>query len=137
MGERYYLDTATWMDFYEDRKDPSRNIGEIAFKLLCKLLASKSKIVVSNFLQMEMDAYYSIEEIRGMTMLFEKLIIKVELSEEQLNEAKKIAKERNIPKGDVIHAIAARNNNAILVSRDKHFQQLKDICECVKPEEII
>ena len=49
MAEKYYLDTSVWMDYYEDRTDPSKDIGEFAFKLLCKLLASKSKIVVSTF----------------------------------------------------------------------------------------
>lgn len=134
---RYYLDTATWMDFYEDRKDPRKNIGEIAFKLLCQLLATKSKIVVSSFCQRELEVYYSLDEIRGMTLLFEKFMIKAEISEEQLIEAKKISQERNIPKGDCIHAIIARDNNAILISRDNHFQKLKDICEVAKPEDII
>jgi predicted nucleic acid-binding protein len=137
MEERYYLDTSVWMDFYEDRKDSSKDIGELAFKLLSKLLASKSKIVVSEFLQMELGTYYSSEEIRGMTMLFEKFIIKAEFSEKQLDEAKRIAGERKLPKGDVVHAIVARDNDAILVSRDKHFQQLKDICKVKKPDEII
>ena len=137
MSKKYYLDTSVWMDFYENRKDPSKDIGEIAFKLLCKLLASKTNIIVSIFLQKELEAYYRIEEIRGMTMLFGKLMIKVELSEEQIKEAKNIAEERKLPKGDVIHAILARDNDAILVSRDRHFQELKDICEIVKPENII
>ena len=62
---------------------------------------------------------------------------KVGISDEDIKEAKKISEERGLPFGDVMHAILARNNNAILISRDKHFQLLKDICEVVKPEEII
>ena len=62
---------------------------------------------------------------------------KVDVSDKQREEAKKIAEEREVPKGDVIHAILARDNNAILISRDKHFQLLKDICEVMKPEDII
>ena len=137
MAEKYYLDTSIWMDFYEDRTDPSKDSGEFAFKLLCKLLASKSKIVVSTFLLRELETAYSLDEIRGLTLHFEKLMEKVDVSDKQREEAKKIAEEREIPKGDVIHAILARDNDAILISRDKHFQLLKDICEVMKPEDIM
>lgn len=137
MSEKYYIDTAIWMDYYEDRTDPSKDIGEFAFKLLCKILASKSKIVVSTFLLRELESAYSLDKIRGLTIHFEKVMIKVDVSDKQMDEARKIAEERRIPKGDVIHAILARENNAILVTRDKHFELLKDICEVMKPEEII
>lgn len=137
MTGKYYLDTSVWMDYYEDRKDPYKDIGEFAFKLLCRLLASKSKIVVSTFLLNELETAYSLDKIRGLTLPFKRLMERVDVSGKQREEAKKIAQEKGIPKGDVIHAILARDNNAILVSRDKHFQLLKDICKVVKPEEII
>ena len=137
MAEKYYLDTSIWMDYYEDRTDPSKDIGEFAFRLLCKLLASKSRIVVSTFLLRELETAYSLDKIRGLTLHFEKLMEKVDVSDKQREEAKKIAEERGIPKGDAIHAILARDNKAILISRDKHFQLLKDICEVMKPEDII
>lgn len=137
MAEKYYLDTSVWMDYYEDRTDPSKDIGEFAFKLLCKLLASKSKIVVSTFLLKELEVVYSLDQIRGLVRPFEKLMEKVGINDENIKEAKKISEERGLPFGDVMHAILARNNKAILISRDKHFQLLKDICEVVKPEEII
>lgn len=137
MPGRYYLDTAIWMDYYEDRKDRSRNLRDIAFKLLCKILASHSKILISRFTLMELETFYSLDEIRGIVFPFEKLIEKVEMSEEQIVFAEKVAKERKIPKGDAVHAILARDNNVILISRDKHFHLLKDITVAMKPEEII
>ena len=137
MAEKYYLDTSIWMDYYEDRTDPSKDIGEFAFRLLSKLLASNKTIVVSTFLLRELETAYSLDKIRGLTLHFEKLMEKVDVSDEQRTEAKKIAEEKGIPRGDVIHAILARDNNAILVSRDKHFQLLKDVCKVIKPEELI
>jgi predicted nucleic acid-binding protein len=134
---KYYLDTSVWMDYYEDRKDPSKDIGEMAFRLLWKLLASNSKLVVSTFLLSELKTAYSLDKIRGLTIPFEKLMEKVDVSDKQREEAKKISEKRRIPKGDAIHAILARDNNAILVSRDKHFKMLKDVCEVMRPEEII
>ena len=136
-SKKFYIDTAIWMDYYEDRKDPSKNLGEFAFKLLCALLASKSIIVVSSFLLRELEVAYSIDQIRGLTLPFESLMERVVVLDQQRNEATSISKERNLPKGDALHAILARDAGAILVTRDKHFQSLTDICEVVKPEELI
>lgn len=137
MAERYYLDTSIWMDYFEERKDPSKNLGEIAFQLLYKLLASRSKILVSYFIFIEMEFYVSIDELRGIMRPFECILERVSVSVKQKEEAKMLAKERNIPQGDALHAILSRDNHAILVTRDKHFQLLRDVCEIVKPEEII
>ena len=51
--------------------------------------------------------------------------------------AKKIAKERDVPAGDALHAIIARDDDLILVTRDRHFRKLEDISKHHKPEEII
>ena len=91
MAEKYYLDTSIWMDYYEDRQDPSKDIGEFAFKLLCKLLASNSKIVVSSFLLRELEVTYSLDQIRGLALPFEKLMERVDVLDEQREEAKKIS----------------------------------------------
>lgn len=36
-----------------------------------------------------------------------------------------------------MHAIISRNNEAILISRDKDFKSLKDIVESIVPEELV
>jgi predicted nucleic acid-binding protein len=137
MAEKYYLDTSIWMDYFEERKDPSKDLGEIAFKLLYKLLASRSKILVSYFILIELELYVSLDEIRGILRPFECVLERVGVSTKQKEEAEMLAKARKLPKGDALHAILARDNQAILVTRDKHFHSLKDVCEIVKPEEII
>ena len=65
------------------------------------------------------------------------MIEDVEVKENQLKEARKINRERNIPFKDALHAILARDNCAILVTRDHHFEELQDIAVCKKPEEIL
>lgn len=132
----YYIDTSIWMDLYEDRKDAHQDLGDIAFRLFSFLQASGSKVLVSSLIQKELERFYTLEEIRGMVFIFEKSLVRVEISKEQIEEAKKIAKERFLPPGDVIHAILARDNRAVLITRDKHFEKLQDLCNCVKPEEI-
>jgi len=36
-----------------------------------------------------------------------------------------------------LHSILARDNQAVLITRDKHFLKLLDICIIKKPEELI
>ena len=134
---RYYLDTSIWIDFYDDRKDSSKDLGKYAFDLLIKIYSSNGRIIVSSVLLHELSSHYTLDQIRGFTVLFRNIIERAEYTEKQEEEAKRIAKERSVPKGDAFHAILARDNNAVLVSRDRHFQLLKDICKFVMPEDVI
>ena len=137
MVEKYYIDASIWIDLYEDRlgynKEP---LGDYAWKLFSLIKAKNNKIVISDFLIRELEMNYSLEEINGMIKPFENILEKVFLNKGQKDEAKKIAEERNIPPGDVIHAIIARDNNFILITRDKHFRQLEDISKHHKPENL-
>jgi len=72
-----------------------------------------------------------------MLFPFEKQTDKIMVNKEQVLESTKISKERNLPKGDVLHAIIARDNDLVLITRDNHFKKLKDISLHYKPEEII
>ncbi|MEK6864400.1 MAG: hypothetical protein AABX27_03855 [Nanoarchaeota archaeon] len=74
---------------------------------------------------------------RGMTFLFEDIMIKVAVSDLQASEARLLSKERKVPFWDAIHAIVTRDSNAILISRDRHFSLLADICSVASPEELI
>ncbi len=138
MAEGYYLDTSIWMDIYEDRKGYNQEpLGDFAWKLLSLIKAKKEKLVISDLLIIELEMNYSIEKINGMIKLFEDVIEKVIVRPKQRDEAKKIAKERNIPPGDALHAIIARDNKLILVTRDNHFKKLEDISRYYKPEDLI
>ena len=80
---------------------------------------------------------YSLEEINGMVKLFEEVIEKVIVTTKQRDEARKIAQERNLPPGDVLHAIIARDHKLVLITRDKHFKELEDVSKHYKPEDVI
>ena len=138
MTNKYYLDTSIWIDIYEDRKGYNQEpLGDFAWKLLALIKAKKYKLVISDLLIRELEMNYSIQEINGMMKLFEDIIEKVTVTKEQRDEAKKIAEERDIPKGDILHAIIARDHELTLITRDKHFKQLEDISKYKKPEDII
>ena len=94
------------------------------------------KIVISDLTLIELRRY-SLGEIESMLKPFESIIERMNISNEQLDEARKIASERGLPKNDVLHAIIARDNDLILVTRDNHFRKLKDISAYYKPEQLI
>jgi len=138
MPEKYYLDTSIWMDIYEDRKGYNQEpLGDYAGKLLILIKIKKYKLIITELLIKELEMNYSVDEIKNMMKPFEDILERINISKEQKDEAIKIAKERSLPPGDVLHAIIARDHNLILITRDKHFKELKDITICYKPEEII
>jgi len=133
----FYFDTAIWVDYYEERRDKNKNLGEIAFSLLKSILKSNSTILVSGIILRELETLYSLDEINGLFFPFEGCLKNVGVNEAQVEESSNLALERNIPKGDALHAILARDNNAVLVTRDKHFGLLRDVCIFKKPEELL
>ena len=54
-----------------------------------------------------------------------------------LKEAADLSKKHNIPLGDAVHGVLARDANAVMVTRDRHFRNLEDISKHYKPEELI
>ncbi len=114
---KYLIDTSIWVDLYENRKGYcSEPLGDFAFKLFCMIKAKGDKIVITDLTIRELEMNYSISEIKGMMKLFEAVLEKLIASKEQRDEAKDIALQRNIPKGDALHAILARDNNYILMT---------------------
>jgi len=137
MSDRFYVDTCIWMDLYEDRSGKDGEpLGEYALNFFTSLLAKRDALIISDLLIRELEMNYSIEEINGMVKPFEGIMQKAAITSQQRDEAKAVAKERGIPPGDAMHAIIARDDDLILVTRDRHFEKLKDICKCYKPEDI-
>jgi predicted nucleic acid-binding protein len=134
----FLIDTCIWVDLYEDRKGYQKEpLADYAFKLFCNIKASEDKIVITDLTIRELEMTYSIEEIKGMMKPFEDMIENLISSKQQREEAKRIAQLKEVPKGDALHAIIARDNNLILITRDKHFNKLTNISLSYKPEEII
>jgi len=135
----YYVDTLVWRDYHENRTDKFRPLGEWAFDFFKKVLNEKDTILYSYFVEIELKKDYNEQEIEKIFEIIKKhdLLKKIEINELQLKESRKISRERNLPFGDVIHAILARDNSAVIVTRDHHFEELQDIAICKKPEELL
>lgn len=130
--------TSIWIDFYEDRKGYNNEpLGNFAWKLLALMLVKKNKIIISDLLISELKIYYSDDQINGMIRPFEELTEKIIATREQRDESEIISKKRNVPRGDALHSIIARDNSLVLVTRDNHFNKLDDISRHYKPEDLI
>ena len=135
MAERFYFDTSIWLDIYEKRDYN----GEVALKLIKKIIEEDSKILYSDIHVIELkNLGYSFNDINKIFKIAKpNNILRVHIYEEQKEEAKRISLTRNVPKRDALHSILARDNEAQLITRDNHFQKIVDITKPQKPEEII
>ena len=116
----YYIDACIWIDFIEGRTDD----------FLIKCIQEEHSVIISNFLLNEIFRYELPMSIRMIISILESkgLLRKINASNVQDQEAARISKNRNVPFGDALHAVLARDNDAIVVTRDKHFLMLRDIC---------
>ncbi|MEK6921710.1 MAG: PIN domain-containing protein [Nanoarchaeota archaeon] len=131
----YYFDTSIWIDIYDKR---GYN-GEVAKKLMEKIILQDSYVLYSDVVVLELKRLDFFEsEINQMLGIAKPDHIKrVQSSRNQIEEAKNLAKQRNVPLRDALHAIIARDNGAQLVSRDWDFEQLKDVTNTKKPEDLL
>ena len=135
---KYYADTSIWIDLYEDRKGfNNEKLGDYALDLFYFIIEKNHKLIISDMLIKELGINYTTAQINGMMKIYENLIEKIKITTKQRDEAKELSLERNLPYGDALHAIIARDNNLILVTRDNHFKKLTDISQYYKPEELI
>jgi len=138
MAKKYLIDTSIWIDLYEDRKGfNGEPLGDYALKLLSIIKSEEQIVVLTDLLLRELEMNYSLAEIKGMFKPFENITEKIIATKEEREEAKKVGTKRNLPPGDALHAIIARDNKLLLITRDKHFKQLEDVSKHYKPEDII
>lgn len=134
--QRFYFDTSIWIGIYEGRLGyNNESLSNPGLNLLFSLLKGNSKLIVTDLLVKELSKHYSLEQINGIFMPFEGIIEKVTATKQQEEESRRIAKEINLPLGDVMHAVTSRDNNLIFITRDNHFRMLKDIWGYFRPED--
>ena len=115
-------------------------MGEFAFQFLKKCTETGAEILVSDAVVFELEARLSKERVKENFSSFSGIIRRVAANSGQISEARKEWQKRNkaLPFKDVLHAIIARDNKAVLVARDNHFfDMLNSIVEVKKPEDIM
>ncbi len=135
MTENFYFDTSIWIDIYDKR---GYN-GEVAKKLMEKIILQDLFAIYSDIILAEFKKLGFLEyEINQMLSIAKPDHIKrIHSTKGQLEEAIRLAKQRDVPMRDALHAIIARDQMAVLISRDWHFEKLKDITKAKKPEDLL
>ena len=125
---KYYFDTSIWLDLFENREEYNLPKGKLVQELVNKIIKDNEVIIFTELVINEIKKIgYSDFEIESLFKQFDKILINIEPSKKG---------EIKIPNADALHALIARNNKAVLVTRDYHFQKLLDIIKPKKPEEI-
>lgn len=138
MQKRYYLDTSIWLDFLEGRDEPDFPKSSLAKELVNKIIKEGNKIIYSDLILIELRKIgYSKYDLEYMFAPLRKNLVFMEATPKQVGKGRDLSFKRNVPKADAIHALIARDNNAILVTLDKHFQKLIEIIKPFKPQELL
>lgn len=133
---RYYLDTCIWLDYYEDRKDRFRPLGEWALRFIKKAVSEEDIVIISNMVREELRPKFTDEDIKRITGIVPRaLLMDVRATKEQAAEARRTAMMHEVPFADALHTIIARDHGATIITRDAHFHSLYPHVK--KPEELL
>ena len=136
--KKYYFDTSIWLDFFENRDEPNLPKGEWANKLVDRIISEDSKIVYSDAVKDEItDLGYIPNDVEKLFEPLNRILIFAEATKKQFGKAKDLAAKRNVPLFYALHALIARDNKALMITRETHFKKLSDIAKYKKPEDII
>jgi len=135
----YYIDTLIWRDYHEARSDRFRPIGEWAFRFIKKAIDNQDTLLYSDHVVDELRKDYDEKRILDvLSIASEAGILKhVEIDKVHILEAIKLKKKHNVPFGDALHAILSKDNGAVLITRNHHYEELQYLVDCKKPEDLI
>ncbi|GBE20548.1 PIN domain protein [archaeon BMS3Abin17] len=138
MTKLFYLDTSIWLDFLEDRNEPNMPKSDWAKKFIENIILYDDKIIISDVVINELIALgYSEYDLEEIFLGFDEIIIRKNSLKKQVGKAKDLSKKREVPLLDALHAVIARDNNALLITFDNHFKQLTDIVKTSTSKEFI
>ncbi len=134
--QKFYLDTNIWLDYFENRSDGLRPLGEFAYQFLKNCVKFHCEIHYSDFTLYELNNKLSENKFLESIEFIKENIIFIKSTKEDWIESQKLSKEINLHSADALHLTLAKKNNCILITRDKHFESI-DLIEIKKPEEVI
>ena len=134
-----YLDANVYLDYWEDRRDNIRPLGEFAFNLIRRAINCEFVICYSDFLLFEVCKSCNLPKEEIFEQIFRPIENAGKLRHIMYtyeNEAKIISKENGMHRTDAIHIAIAEKCNAILITRDNQILDLKGKFHVAKPEEL-
>jgi hypothetical protein len=123
------------MDYFENRTDRFRPLGDWALAFFKKAIEGSHTIVYSDLVVFELSNKYSADKVEDiLSVIPDKLLKYVESTPKQTAQAIVLSRRLGIPKPDCLHYILSMDANACLVTRDRHFEAFKDV---KSPEQLL
>ncbi|MFH0978999.1 MAG: PIN domain-containing protein [Candidatus Woesearchaeota archaeon] len=132
MPKKYYVDSSIWRDYFENRVDRFRPLGEWAFEFLRKAAAENDIIIISDVLIDELGSFSS--KLNEVVKDFEINVKYVNVDEKQILRARKLSR---VHYSDAVHLIVATDNRCVLITRDHDFDECASYLEIHKPEDLL
>jgi predicted nucleic acid-binding protein len=134
-----YLDANVYLDYWENRSDNLKPLGEFAFSLLKRAIKCEFMVVCSEVIEYELCEVLRISRSECHSRFLKALesagkLEQVETTDELLLTARQMANKTGTPYTDCCHLLLAQEAGAILVSRDNHFFNGGFLAK--KPEEV-
>lgn len=141
MVRKLYLDTNVYLDYWFDRKDNLRPLGEFAFQVMKRAVSCEFVIVYSIFVVNELCDILGMTKTECYDNIFKELgdkrkLIYITPEKGSKEEAERLMKRFNLSRNDAMHLAIAKDAGTVLVSRDRHHQELKGKYDIHLPEEL-
>jgi len=138
--EKIYIDTNVFMDYFLNRVDKLRPLGDFAFNLIRKIIKKEYMVVISDLIIIELEYNGFEKEIKILLEKFKesKNLIFVESMEEDNVKTNKIVRKKGTDFNDTKHAIIANRCKVDhFVTRNvKDFEELGDLVYPIYPENL-
>lgn len=139
-NELIYIDSNCYIDYFENRTDKLRPLGEFAYSLIRKTIECEYKIIISSLIIDELKFNSYENNIKELIKVLKevKKIAYIRESEKDEQESRKLKRERKSPLNDTKHVVIARRAKVkFLVTRNmKDFEELLDLVELKYPENL-
>ncbi|MBI5884601.1 type II toxin-antitoxin system VapC family toxin [archaeon] len=135
-----FVDSNIFLDYYFDRKNHVKPLGEFAFQFIKRAVSCEFELVVCWQVLKEVRLNAGLTEKEAEERILHDLLkagklIEAKGSATQSSEAEKLSKKLNLPFTDCLYAVLARDLGIPVVSRDNHFKELGFV-HALAPEEL-
>lgn len=138
--KRIYLDTNIWIDFWENRGNGIRPLGEFAFNILKRAYDCEFAVVVSSVVLDELKFNYGKEIVTEMLkdLRGSKKHIYIYANEEHNKSALGYFRKTGVGFNDCLHAVLAKEKGCdyLITQNLKHFEKLDFLIEAKLPSDL-
>ena len=126
---KYLVDTCIWRDFIEKRVSRTGNsLVDAAERFFEQIILHGDTLLISPVLDIELGRYAQDAAFLTLFQLLERQIVRIPIHSRDVDNAKALSDQRALPFNDCLLAVLAQRHHAIIVTQDKHFLRLQDIC---------